>query len=205
MPTPPPRPKPPTTEPFLSAEELTRAAEAFAAAESELPRPYGKPPGLHHLSVSLARVRDLLNVLADANTRLHTHLAATTAPTPHLAHTASDLSHALGATGRTVNHLAAAQSAQLFIDHTPNRYGSPDVNCDFARGRITTHLAAAHEALNDVSTLLRIHTGRAEPDAERPHAARTRSPHTPVTATAPPATASPPAPTSGAPNRAKGR
>jgi hypothetical protein len=203
MPTPPSRPKPPTTEPFLSAEELTRAAEAFAVAESELPRLYGKPPGLHHLSASLAHVRDLLNVLADANTRLHTHLAAPTGPAPHLARTASDLSHALGAAGRAVNHLAAAQSTQLFIDHTPDMYGNPDVNCDFARARISTHLAAAHQALNDAGTLLP-HLRPAEPAAERLHAARTRSPHTPATTATPPATPST-APTAGAPNRAKGR
>jgi hypothetical protein len=204
MPTPPSQPNPSTAEPFLSAEELARAAEAFTVAESELPRPYGKPPGLHRLSASLGHVRDLLDVLADASTRLHTHLAAITEPAPHLARTASDLSHALGAVGRVVNHLAAAQSAQLFIDHTPDMYGNPDVNCDFARGLIATHLAAAHQALNDADALLP-HLRPAEPAAERLHAARTRSPHTPATTATPPATPSTPAPAAGAPDRAQGR
>jgi hypothetical protein len=206
MSTLPPRSQRPTAEPLLSAEELTRLADTVEMTASQLPLAYSKPgPDLRHLSVTLTQVRDLLDVLADANNRLHTHLAATTAPAPHLAHTASDLSYALGATGRAVNYLAAAQSAQLFIDHTPDMYGNSDVDCDFARARITNHLTTAREALTEASTLLRTQAGRAEPGAERLHAARARSPHTLATATAPPAAPSTQAPPAGTPSRAKGR
>lgn len=91
-----------------------------------------------------------------------------------LAATATELCHAVGAAGRAVSALAAAQDARLFIGHFSDRYGHPDVDSAFARARIAAALTTARDNLTETSGYLR-HLSGTDPAVQLLRAARARS------------------------------
>jgi hypothetical protein len=135
-------------------------------------------PAPQHLSGPLTTVTGLVVRLGSAIHDAHGALAACApADRPSHAANATELCHAIGAAGRAVNALAAAQDAHLFIDQFADRYGHPDADTAFAHTRITAALT------------------------------RARSPHASFVGRNAPVPAAPPSPTSSAvpPTAAKGR
>lgn len=162
--------------PSTAMLDLGGDAEALS---HRLPLAYSKPgPDLYSLADCLGALGTLASHLGAGIPS--TQLSPATGAAPgrqHEAEAARDLACAAGATGRAINALAAAQDAQLFIDHFASRYGNPQVDSDFARSRIGAHLTTARTALAEATTRLREGAAQANLREHRVRAARTRSPH----------------------------
>lgn len=140
-------------QPRHPSTELDALADEFDAVRHALST---ENPAPHHLSGPLTTMTDLVVRLGSANHDAHGALAACPpADRPSHAATATELCHAIGAAGRAVNALAAAQDAHLFIDYFADRYGHPDVNTAFAHTRITAALTRARDNLTETSGYLR--------------------------------------------------
>lgn len=132
-------------------------------------------PAQHPLHGPLTAVVDLAARLGSKIHDAHAALA-TCAPADRSSHaaTATELCHAVGAAGRAVSALAAAQDAHLFIDHFAHRYGHPHADSAFARTRIAAALTTARDNLTETSGYLRRVTDT-DPAGRRLRAAGARS------------------------------
>ncbi|WP_433888502.1 hypothetical protein [Streptomyces sp. CA-111067] len=189
-------------QPHRPDTELDALADEFDAVLHSLSTPGAAP---HHLSEPLTTVLSLDARLGPKIHDAHTALATCTpADRPFHAATADTLCHAAAAAGRAVNALVAAQSAHLFIDHFPDRYGNADVNIAFARTRIAAALTTARDSLAKTSDCLRDLTAD-NPAGPLLRAARARSPRAATTgvgrSSTPAASGSPPAPPNRGPKR----
>lgn len=181
-------------QPDHPGTELDALAAEFDAVLHSLS---AQDPAPQHLSGPLAAVVDLAARLGSTIHDAHAALAACPpADRSSLAATATELCHAVGAAGRAVSALAAAQDAHLFIDHFADRYGHPGADTAFARARIAAALTTARDNLTETSGYLRHLTGT-DPAGQLLRAARARS-QVATTATAysaiSPASSSPPTP-----------
>jgi hypothetical protein len=140
-------------QPRVPSTELDALADEFDGVLHSLST---ENPAPQHLSGPLATVTGLVVRLGSAIRDAHGALAASApADRPSHAATATELCHAIGAAGRAVNALAAAQDAHLFIDYFADRYGHPDVDTAFAHTRITAALIRARDNLTETSGYLR--------------------------------------------------
>ncbi|SHN23084.1 hypothetical protein [Actinacidiphila paucisporea] len=144
-------------QPHQPDTELDFLAAEFDAVLHSL---RAQDPAAHRLSGPLTAVVDLTARLGSTLHDAHAELAGCApADRSSLAATATELCHAVGAAGRAVSALAAAQNAHLFIGHFADRYGHPDADTAIARARIAAALTTARDNLTETSGYLRHLTG----------------------------------------------